>query len=230
MKILKNSPIFGVVLLIMAACVFAQQPPPIAVNGSISTGGRRVENGSNSSKLTEYRDLNDDAILPRFSLNVFDLNTGRFFDFTGRNVILDDQSLALRGGVLRSWTLDMNWKGIPHNFSNKGQTPYVRKGAGLLEVPANVPITFKKLATSAADAPGVLASDQVIAGYQTAFLQPTTLRTQSGIGHMALQYSGLEAIKFGVAYDRQKKEGLKSSFGPIGDRPPRTLTYSSPSP
>jgi hypothetical protein len=128
-----------------------------------------------------------------------------------------------RGGWLGWLHLNLDWAGIPHNYSNKAQTAYTFKSLGLLEAPANVPLTFKKLATAAPDAPDVMASDQLIANYQSAFLRPTTLRTQSTIGRVAIEYSALETMKFGITYDRWKKEGLKPSFGPIGDRPPRTL-------
>lgn len=209
--------------LLMSAAVSAQQQPRITVNGEISTGGREVDNDTNSSKLTEYRDLRDDAYLPRLHLNLLDSLTGRFFQFTGQNVSLDDQALAFRGGKPGQFNLNVDWSGIPHNFSNKAQTPYLRKAPGLFETPANVPITFKKLATAAADTPGVLASDQLIADYQAAFLRPTPLSTQTSIGRVVAGYSAFDSLNIGVEYNRQKKEGLQSSFGPIGDRPPRTL-------
>ena len=223
MHTLRNILILSFVLLALPAAVPAQQPPSVIVHSSISLGGRRINNDTDSSKLTEYRDLRDGAFLPWVSLNVFDSGTGRFFEFTGTNAIFDDQKLVLRGGTLGRWTLRANWTGVPHNFSNKAQTPYERSAPGLLEAPATIPITFKKLATAAADAPGVLASDQLIADYQAAYLRPTTLRTESGVGHIALESAGLRAFRVGIAYDRRKKEGLKAGFGPIGDRPPRTL-------
>ena len=176
-----------------------------------------------TSKLNEYRDLKGDAHLPKLSLNVFDAHTGRFFNFAGSNVSLKDRALRFRGGTFGRFSLEVDWTGIPHNYSNKAQTPYVREGLGLFKAPAHVPITFKKLNTASADTAGVLASDQLIADYQAAYLKPTGLSTQSGIGRVALEYSGFDWIKFGIAYDRYRKEGLKSTFGPIGDRPPRTL-------
>jgi hypothetical protein len=121
--------------------------------------------------------------------------------------------------------MQANWIGVPHNYSNKALTPYTTSGArpGVLEVPANVPITFKKLATAAADTPGVLASDNLIAAYQRTSLAPTPLAMQTDVGHFALGWSGSEAIALGVQYDLRNKSGSKSTYGPIGDRPPRTL-------
>ncbi|MBI4457296.1 MAG: MtrB/PioB family outer membrane beta-barrel protein [Acidobacteria bacterium] len=217
--------ILGAALLVAPAALSAQekQLPGVEVSGEISAGGRQVDNDTNSSKYTEYRDLGDDAYLPRLSLNLFDSKKRRFFTFRGKNISLTDQSLAFRAGILGRFHFTVDWNGIPHNFSNKAQTPYAFKAPGWLEAPASVPITFKKLGTAASDAANVLASDQLIANYQAAYLRPTTLSTQSGIGRAAVDVSALEELKLGIAYDRKKKEGLKAAFGPIGDRPPRTL-------
>ncbi len=220
---MKKFIIFLCVALLAPAAISAQNPPRYTFDGSISAGGRAVDNDTDSSKLTEYRDLRNDALLPRLSLRLFDSQTGGFFTFTGSDISLNDQSLAFRGGMFGRLKVDINWAGIPHNFSNKAQTPYFRTGAGRLEVPANIPITFKKLATAAADAPSVVANDPLIANYQASFLHGTPLSTQTNIGRVALLYTGLRQIDLGIAYNRRTKEGLKSAFGPIGDRPPRTL-------
>jgi hypothetical protein len=215
--------LISALLLARPAWVLAQPASAVTVTGSVSTGARTVDNDTNSSKLTEFRDLEDDAYLAGLALNVFDSGRGWFFDFSAANVGLDDQTIRARGGRAGQWTLGIDWLNTPHNLSNKAVTPLIRRGPGLLEVPATVPITFKKLATVAADAPNVLASDELIAKHQTAFLAPTPLRTDGSVGHIALEYAGTEALKFAVAYDRRRREGLKSTFGPIGDRPPRTL-------
>jgi MtrB/PioB family decaheme-associated outer membrane protein len=212
-----------IVALLAAAAPAQAQPSPVTVTGSIGAGGRQVDNDTNSSKLTEYRDLDDDAFVPRLTLNVFRVGGGGFFDFSGANVSRTDQTFSARGGRAGRWSFGFDWFDIPHNLSNKAQTPYIARGRGLLEVPATVPITFKKLNTAAADAPGVLASDQLIASYQAGFLRPTALATRSNLGRITTEYAALEALKLGVTYDLRKKSGLQPAFGPIGDRPPRTL-------
>lgn len=223
MKIKTLATIVGCALLAAQAALMAQQQPRFLITGSVSTAGRQVDNNTNSSKFTEYRDLQDDAFLPPLSFELFDTQTRRFFQFSGANVSLNDQRLTVRAGAIGGYTISLDWASVPHNFSNKAQTPYIQKAPGLFVVPAHVPITFKKLNTVAADAANVLASDQLIANYQTAYLRPTSLATQGGFGRIALDYAGIETMKFEIAYDRRKKDGLKSSFGPIGDRPPRTL-------
>ncbi len=220
---MKKTVFFGAALLALPALVLAQQAPAVTTSGSISAGTRQVDTDTNSSKFTEYRDYRDRA-LGDATFRIADPGTSRFFDFRGTGIGLSDQALAVRGGRTDAWVASLDWTGVPHNYSNKARTPYIRKGAGLFEVPANVPITFKKLATgTAADVPGVLASDALTAAYQQQFLAPTALDTQTWFGRAALKLTGSEALDLGVTYDLKNKTGLKPTYGPIGDRPPRTL-------
>lgn len=192
--------------------------PSVAVSGSVTSGTQQVDNDSNSSKLTEYRDLRDGFFAPQIRLNVYNGANGTFFDLGATNVSRNDQSIAASFGRVNLWDARITWNGIPHNFSNKAQTPYIRRAPGLFEVPATVPITFKKLATAGADTAGVVASDDLVAGYQARFLHATDLNLDTDFGGAAFTYGG-----FGVAYNTVRKEGLKPAYGPIGDRPPRTL-------
>ncbi len=204
----------------------ARPPAPargVEISGSLTPGIQQIDNSSNSSKLTEYRDFRDDFFLSRVTFLVNDATSGWFVDLSGTNVSRDDQTILARAGRPGVWRLQADWTEVPHNYSNKAVTPYIRRGPGLFEVPATVPITFKKLATGGADTAGVLGSDTLIAAYQSQFLAPTPLGTQTNAGHFALGWSGSSALNLVVAYDRRDKSGLKSTFGPIGDRPPRTL-------
>jgi len=212
------------VLWTVPAFAQTQAPPSVEVSGSITQGVQQLDNTTNSSKLTEYRDLRDSFYFPKVTFSVKDPRTGWFFDVNGTNVSRNDQTIVATGGRPGAWNLAVDWTGTPHNYSNKALTPYIRRGPGLFEVPATVPITFKKLATgSAADVPGLLASDDLVAAYQRTFLGPTPLGTQTNAGHFAAAWSGSDAIGLAIAFDRREKSGLKSTFGPIGDRPPRTL-------
>jgi MtrB/PioB family decaheme-associated outer membrane protein len=196
----------------------------VHVSGSLATGVQQFDNSTNSSKLTEYRDLRDDVYLASLGFTVRSRRTGWYFDLTGFNVSRGDQTILASGGQPGTWGFEANWIGVPHNFSNKAATPFIRRAAGLFEVPDTVPITFKKLATSsAADVPGVLASDALVAAYQNAFLALTPLATQTDIGHFSASWAGSEWVTLGLVYDLRDKSGLKSAYGPIGDRPPRTL-------
>jgi MtrB/PioB family decaheme-associated outer membrane protein len=219
------------VAALLATPALAQQPSqpaaqapasPIQMSGSVTAGVLQVDNSTNSAKLTEYRDLRENFYLPKMTFSLADAASGWMFDLSGVNASRDDQTILARTGQPGVWAIQADWKGIPHNFSNKAVTPYINRGNGLFTVPATVPITFKKLATSAPDTAGVLASDDLIAAYQATYLAPTALATQTNTGHFALAWSS-SAISLGAAYDLQDKTGSRSGFGPIGDRPPRTL-------
>jgi MtrB/PioB family decaheme-associated outer membrane protein len=214
--------------VLAAAPVLAQTPSPVPpdrleVSGGFTPGVQAVDSNTNSSKFTEYRDLRDEFFLSRVNFSVNDRTTGLFFDFGGTNVSRADQTLLFDAGRPGTWSLAVDWVETPHNYSNDALTPYVQRGAGLFQVPATVPITFKKLATVAADTPGVLASDQLIAEYQPNYLRPTPLATQNNAGRVALGWMGSNVVALNVTWDRRTKSGLRPTFGPIGDRPPRTL-------
>lgn len=193
------------------------------VDGSIAPAVQQFDNDTNSSKLTEYRDFQDNLYLPEVKFSMFEKNKAWFFDFFGSNVSRDDQTIAAEAGRLGIWSVQVDWVDTPHNFSNKAQTPYIQRTPGRFEVPATVPITFKKLATIAADAPSVLASDDLIAAFQGSFLRPVDLSTKTRAGRIGLEYTGFENTRLALAYHLRTKFGFKDSYGPIGDRPPRTL-------
>lgn len=209
--------------VLAAPPVLAQQSSGTNQSGSVSTSVQQVEVDGNSAKYTEYRDLRDDVYVPTLRWNLFNTETGLFINLAGRDLTRKDQSIAVSGGHVNRWALNVVWDEIPHNFSNKAQTPYVRTGAGLFEVPATVPITFKKLATAAGDTAGVVGSDDLIAAYQATFLEPTNLALDTGTGRVALQVSPSNALRLAATYGTRRQEGLRPMFAPIGDRPPRSL-------
>jgi len=197
--------------------------PRVEVSGSITPAVQGIDNATNSGKLTEYRDLRDNLFLPDARLSVTDRASGWFLNASGSNLSRDDRTILTEAGRPGVWSIRADWGGVPHNFSNKAVTPYVQRSPGLFEAPATVPITFKILATAAANTAGVLASDELIAAYQASYLQPTALATQTSIGNFAAAWSGSDVVSLAIAYNRRDKSGSKPTFGPIGDRPPRTL-------
>lgn len=215
--------IIAAALTLAPAVALAQDVKPVEVTGSFSVGLQQFDNDTNSSKFNEYRDIRDNLSLFSLKLGLDDPAGARYFDLFGTNLTRDDQTLRAAGGVYGQWRVGLDWNDTPHLFSNKAQTAFIQRGPGLFEVPATIPITFKRLATAAADAPGVVASDGVIAAFQSSFLRPTDLGTIVRHGRAAFEYTGSETLTFGIAYDLRKKRGSRPGFGPIGDRPPRTL-------
>jgi MtrB/PioB family decaheme-associated outer membrane protein len=212
--------------LAQAPAAAPQQPVPaqtVEVSGSITSGVQTFDSNTNSAKFTEYRDLRDSFYLPRVTFALNDRATGWYFNMSAVNPTRADQTLLFDGGRPGEWHLRAHWVETPHNFSNEAQIPFIQRGPGLFTVPTTVPITFKKLATVAADAPGVLASDELIAQFQANTLRFTPLRTQNNTGHFGVGWSGNDFVALNVSWDRRTKSGLRSTYGPIGDRPPRTL-------
>jgi len=222
--------LIALMTILSAGEVLAQTPtvaqrsqPSVEITGSIMPGVQQLDNTTDSSKLTEYRDLKDNFFVPRITLSANDRDGGWVFDFSGTNVSRDDQTILAEGGRPGIWKLQADWVEVPHNYSNKAVTPYLQRAPGVFQVPATVPITFKRLATAAADTAGVLASDDLIAAYQRTFLAPTPLATQTNAGRFLASWWASSALSLDLAYDRREKSGSKPTFGPIGDRPPRTL-------
>jgi hypothetical protein len=193
------------------------------ISGSVTAGVLQISNDTNSAKLTEYRDLRDKFYLPMVTFGALDASGGWGLEFSAANAAQNDQTILMRTGKPGVWTVQADWSGIPHNFSNKAVTPCINRGNGLFTLPAAIPITFKKLATSAADTAGVLASDDLHAAYQSTYLAPVALGTQTNAGRFGFTWDGLDALSLGFRYDLRDTSGSKSGFGPIGDRPPRTL-------
>ena len=208
--------------LLVTGAVSAQEGD-IESSSDTEIGVQQVDVDTDSSKFNEYRDLRDGLQIFNFGLDFLDNQSGRYLELHGSNLLRDDQTVGLRTGRFGRWGLELGWNETPHLLSNKAQSPYFNRGDGLLELPATVPITFKKLATSAADAPNVVASDQLTAAFLADHLQPIDLGTQRNRGTAAFHYDGLENLGLGVVFTGERRSGSKVSYGPIGDRPPRTL-------
>jgi MtrB/PioB family decaheme-associated outer membrane protein len=215
-------------LAVLAAAPLSAQPAPdgaspVQVTGSMTTGIEQVDNDTNSSKLSEYRDLRSDFFLSGVRFSLAAPAHGVWADFRSANLGRRDQGVNASVQRPGAWRVEATWSALPHNFSNKAQTPFIDRGAGLLTLPGTVPITFKRLATAAADAPSVVASDELVAAYQSTFLRGTALGTDITTGRFAASWSGTGPVTLGLAWDRRAVAGTRSTFGPIGDRPPRTL-------
>lgn len=202
------------------AALFAQDA--VQTSGRIASGVLQTDNSSNSSKFTEYRDLQDDIYLFEFELEALHPR-GLFLDLNGTNVSRQDQNVRFAVGDVGTWRFDVEWNEVPHNLSNKAQSPFIVREPGRFVVPAPMAITFKKLATGAADAPNVVEQDAIISAYAQAFSRPIELGNQTEAGTFAIRYDGFEALELSLEYRRRTKTGSELSYGPIGDRPPRTL-------
>ncbi|BCS32511.1 membrane protein [Luteitalea sp. TBR-22] len=222
-----------ILALLIASPAIAQQsqtPAPAApgaaptvISGSVTGGGLAVDNDTNSAAFTQYRDLEDSVFLSHLRFNAWSQSKGLDFTVGGVNIGRDDTTLGVGLSRPGAWRVSFDFVGTPHVYSNKAVSAYTESSPGVLTAPATIPITFKKLATSAADTAGVLASDELIRQYQAQYLRPIGLETQNDNYTFRFGWFASDLLKLSATYDRWDKSGAKSTFGPIGDRPPRTL-------
>lgn len=210
------------VLLALPGTVLAEEAT-VEVSGAVAAGIEQVHTNTGSSKLNEYRDLRNGFWVYDLEFEALGWGQGRYLELRGDHISRADQSLSLGVGRYGVWSLDAGWTEIPHLFSNKAQTPYAYEGGGLFEVPSAIPITFKKLATVAADAANVLAMDDLVADFLIDNVRPTGLGTQRKRGELAWTYMGHDAFDLRVDYGNEQRSGNRITYGPIGDRPPRSL-------
>src|SRR5918994_5592346 len=115
----------ALIAVLCAAPVLAQTPAPsVEVSGSVTPAVLGVDNDTNSSKLTEYRDVDDKLFLPGANLTITNRAAGWFLNASAVNASRDDRTIVAEGGRLGVWRVEGAWLGVPHNFSNRALTPY----------------------------------------------------------------------------------------------------------
>jgi MtrB/PioB family decaheme-associated outer membrane protein len=218
----------ALLILLMAPAVGAQAEDRVETSGSATIGVQQVDIDVDSAKFNQYRDIRDGFYVYGLDLEGVDTETGRFFDFRGRNLIREDQEIDFGVGTSGVWRLDVNRNEIPNRLSNKAKTPFIDQGSGLFTVPSLVPIqddgdpatgTPSLVPTAAQQA----VNDDLVAGWLATHLRDTELGTQRKRTSADLTFRPLDALKFRITYSDERKDGSKITFGPIGDRPPRTL-------
>jgi hypothetical protein len=61
-------------------------PAPVTVTGSVTTGTSQISNDTNSSKMSEYRDPEQNVYSPRITFNAFQPGADWFVDSNGFNI------------------------------------------------------------------------------------------------------------------------------------------------
>jgi hypothetical protein len=199
-----------------------QKAAPATNGGQVTIGIQQTHNSSNSSVFTEYRDLRNGRTPLAFTYQATSAS-GLYLNLAGADVTRRDQSLGLAVGQPGVWRLKATWDELPHDLSHNARTPYTSTTPGVLDVSQTMAIAFKKLATGAADAANVVTSDAIAAAYIQANARPVELGTTLKNGAFELQYSGINSVNLSFGYTRREKAGDRVGYGPIGDRPPRTL-------
>jgi hypothetical protein len=219
---MKTSVIMVAVFLLVPVAALSQQ-----VSGEATAGAQLFDADPNSSKVNEYRDLDDGLYL--YDLNAEAESGGYFINLGGTNVGRDDQNVVLRGGRPGSWGLRLEWDEIPHRLSNKAQTPYLQRGGDLFIDAAPVPLeeAGKNLVPTAGQQQ---ANDLLTEAYLDANLRPVRLRNRRERGSVGLSFSPFENWGLHLSASNEDRRGNKITYGPIGDRPPRTLNIQMTEP
>ncbi|MBI2618886.1 MAG: MtrB/PioB family outer membrane beta-barrel protein [Ignavibacteriales bacterium] len=212
----------------------AQDQPKIS--GEYTPGVRWIDLKTNSSKFNEYRDLRDGFSMQGLRFDVLEDETGWFLDFSGKTLLRDDQKIFLRLGHSSSrWNLTVDHNESPHRLSNKAMTPYIERGDGLFTLPAHVSIL--KDGNDATGTPSLVpttgqmaVNDSLIATYLETYLRPVHQGTRRDRTTATLDVPHVGSFDFRLSYLHERRNGSRSTYGPIGDRPPRTLNIQVPEP
>lgn len=242
----------AVLSLLLPAGALAQGEARLESAGKITAGVQNVDVDSHSSKFGEYRDFHNGLNLYDLSFLGLDTANGRYLELNGKNLLRDDQSLRLEVGSAGTWRMNVKRNEIPHNLSNKAMTPYNDQGNGLFTVPTPVVLPSTNVTRNvgtppvpttttdsgynlAPDGPaaaqGLLRNnDAATAAWLQTYLHATDLGTQRDKTSATLQLTPNEFLKFRLTYSDDRKDGSKITYGPIGDRPPRTLNIQMSEP
>ncbi|HXG58236.1 MAG TPA: MtrB/PioB family outer membrane beta-barrel protein [Thermoanaerobaculia bacterium] len=184
-----------------------------------------------SAKFNEYRDLDTGFYLYSLRYRGYEADSARFLELRGNQVGRDDQHIAVEAGKYGSWGVTAEWNSLVHRLTNDAFSPYSFSGKNRLVVPEVVGIL-----TTTADGrkylnPDAAVNDQKIASFLSRNLHELPeLGTQRQRGTLVLQYAPAASIEARLSLTQETKEGEKISYGPIGDRPPRTLGVEIPEP
>ncbi|MBI4348626.1 MAG: MtrB/PioB family outer membrane beta-barrel protein [Elusimicrobia bacterium] len=199
-----------------------------AVTGSVTAGGQLVNAVPNSSKFNEYRDLKDGPYLYDFRVTTEGAD-GLLFEVAGKNAGYDDQSYRIWAGQAGTYSVELEWDQLNHLLSNRARTPFIYQGDGLFTAPGQVGLTAagKNQAPSAAQ---MALNDPLIPAYLRTYLRPTELGNDRRKFTATANLRPADALKFRLSASNEDRSGNKVSYGPIGDRPPRSYNIQLPEP
>ncbi len=226
-----------ILLLALPTALFAQEatstpPQPQAgePQNEIVTAGI-IGADEDSSKFDEYRDLGNGLRVLDLRYFRYTADSAGFFESTGSNLGLDDQFLSVRGGRYGSWSAELQIDSLPHRLSRNASSPYTYEGDGLFTVPAVVGILTKTADNVNFKAPEMIENDVRILSYLNQYLQPLPeIGTDNDRLSLNATWSPFAALEARVGASRRTREGQKISYGPLGDRPPRTMNVELPEP
>jgi hypothetical protein len=242
--------LFAAIVLLTPAALIGQipseitppPPPGLAQAASHAAGldmvtvnevviGLQGVDGGDSARFNQYRDVTDGLHLYRVRWFGQQLDSGHFLDVIGRNLARDDQDLYLAFGASGVWQARIDYSGIPGRLTYDAMSPYRYQGNGLFTVPAHVNILTVPIVGTTYDGVDAQHNDQLVASYLAQHLAPTgELGSQRNRGAAAIAFRPMSELELALSISQEEKRGTKISYGPLGDRPPRTLNVELPEP
>ncbi|MEX2116106.1 MAG: MtrB/PioB family outer membrane beta-barrel protein, partial [Bacteroidota bacterium] len=233
-----NKSIGSITATLLSAALAVQSPAQeqVSTSGEYRPGIRWTTLDVNSSKYDEYRDLRDGFFVNTFRLDILAPEGGWLFDLGAEKALRDDQRVRVRLDHLDSrLSIFIDHNKTPHNLSNKAMTPYIDRGRGLFTVPA--PTSILKDGNDTTGTPSLVPTngqmafnDALIGKYLETYLRPVSQRTDRERTTAGLSLHDVGPFNFSLTYQNERRNGMRSTFGPIGDRPPRTLNVQIPEP
>lgn len=224
---MKRNVLIIISILLLSGIVFAEDANKRFQFSGYMTPGGQLTNDPPSSKFNEYRDIISGFYIPGLWVDGFDTETNIFAEFRATEIVRDDMWLRARTGKSGFWNAGFEWNQIPHLLSLKARTPYNYQGMGIYNVPTTVPGLTELLAPTNAQ---LLANDTQVAGYIAQYLHSTPLSNerQKGTVDVEITIPKIEDLSARMGYSVENRFGSKITYGPIGDRPPRTLNIQFP--
>jgi MtrB/PioB family decaheme-associated outer membrane protein len=233
MKIFK---IYYIALILSFSNILVFAQGQVEISGEQTLGIRNLNLDVNSSKFNQYRDIRDGFFVPDMKLNLMNSQNSWFMSVSGANLLLDDQFIRVQlSDIGNRWNLYFVNNKTPHRFSNKAQTPFFMQANGLFTVPERVRIISD--GDTATGTPSLVPTrgqmainDSLVAHYLQSYLHPVNLNVQRELLAATLSLPRLGALSLNLTYADERRNGNRITFGPIGDRPPRTLNVQLPEP
>ena len=208
----------------------------VSVSGEHKPAYYYINQDNNSARFNQYQDMREGFAFEHFKLDAYDTSRKKYLNFMGEKLLRDDQHIGLSlGNLEKRWRLDIEQNKTPNRISNKTMTPYRHLGNGLFTVPAVAPIIkdgqdetgTPSLVPTAAQ---MAVNDMILARYVDSYVNPFILGTQRNRTTATLNLNGFGPVKAKLVLMNEDKDGYRKTYGPIGDRPPRSLNAQLPEP
>ncbi|MFN2239747.1 MAG: MtrB/PioB family outer membrane beta-barrel protein [Thermoanaerobaculia bacterium] len=197
----------------------------------IVAGGLFGRDNDSPVKAHEYGDLGEGFRLFKLRLLGYSQPRAIAWEVFGSNLGGDDQAVDLRVARPGYWSAELGFDALPHRLTNDALSPYRYQGNGVFTVPSVVGILTATPTGNTFLASDMLENDRRIAAYLDQNLNPLSeLGTQNDTLSFQASYLPVPHFEARLTAARETREGEKITYGPLGDRPPRTINIELPEP